>query len=218
MVVSLPLAERHSRPRVCVLVGALDVHRAAVSALRLDGLSTLPTRALSSDASTVAVAGWPGDTPSKQRRESLAAVERLTPRRVVLVTDLRARSDLHRLLATGIHGLVLCDELETVLGVTVRAVGAGQVCVSEHVREALAPRPLSTREREILALVIMGLSNGEIARRLYLAESTVKSHLASTFDKLGVRSRAEAAGLVSDPQHMLSTGIVGLSASVVGRG
>jgi DNA-binding NarL/FixJ family response regulator len=58
------------------------------------------------------------------------------------------------------------------------------------------PPALSQREKEILALVAAGLTNGQIATRLYLAESTVKTHLSSAFRRLGVRSRREAAALV----------------------
>ena len=64
----------------------------------------------------------------------------------------------------------------------------------------------------------MGLSNREIAWRLHLAEGTVKSHLASTFTKLGVRSRAEAAEIVSDRERMLMTGVLGLSAEEADEG
>jgi two-component system response regulator DesR len=152
-----------------------------------------------------------GTPAAEQRRALLEAAERLTPHRVVAISDLERRSALHRLIATGVHGLVLAPDIERSLAATVRAVGAGQLCATEEVRAALAPRPLSSREREILVTVILGLSNGEIARRLHITESTVKSHLASIFDKLGVRSRAEAAELVSDPEDVLSTGIVSLS-------
>ncbi|MGI8730479.1 MAG: helix-turn-helix domain-containing protein, partial [Solirubrobacteraceae bacterium] len=55
---------------------------------------------------------------------------------------------------------------------------------------------LSGREKQVLSMVVMGLSNKVIAARLFLAESTVKCHLSSAFSKLGVRSRNEAADLI----------------------
>jgi DNA-binding NarL/FixJ family response regulator len=57
---------------------------------------------------------------------------------------------------------------------------------------------LSFRQRQILELVVEGLSNAEIAGRLYLAESTVKQHLRAAYKLLGVRSRTEAAKLIRD--------------------
>lgn len=55
---------------------------------------------------------------------------------------------------------------------------------------------LSARQREILKLVADGMSNAQIARRLYLSESTVKQHLRSAYKLLGVSNRTEAAALV----------------------
>jgi len=52
---------------------------------------------------------------------------------------------------------------------------------------------LSARQREILELVVEGLSNAEIARRLYLSESTIKQHLGAVYKVLGVRNRTQAA-------------------------
>lgn len=158
------------------------------------------------------VVGRPGVSLTEQRRDAARAIHEHAPHRIVLVTDLDQPGPLRRLLNAGVHGLVPSSELNGALGATVRAVATGQLCVSERLRAALIARPLSARERQVLAMVIMGQSNGEIARRLHLAESTVKTHLASMFGKLGVRSRAEAADLVSDPQEMLSTGVLGLRA------
>ncbi len=69
---------------------------------------------------------------------------------------------------------------------------------------------LSIREKQVLGLVTMGLMNSEIAERLFLAESTVKSHLSSAFAKLGVRSRHEAVELVINPDCGLGPGILSL--------
>ncbi|MCA1702019.1 MAG: helix-turn-helix transcriptional regulator [Actinobacteria bacterium] len=55
---------------------------------------------------------------------------------------------------------------------------------------------LSTRQREILELVAEGLSNGQIAKRLFLTESTIKQHLRGAYKILGVRNRAQAVRLV----------------------
>jgi DNA-binding NarL/FixJ family response regulator len=52
---------------------------------------------------------------------------------------------------------------------------------------------LRPRKREILELVAKGLSNAEIARRLYLSESTIKQHLRGAYKALGVKNRTEAA-------------------------
>jgi DNA-binding NarL/FixJ family response regulator len=113
-------------------------------------------------------------------------------------------------LTAGAAGVVLLESIEATLGPCVAAVRTGQICVPrEHWRQ-VEPPALSSREKQILGLVVMGYSNQEIAQQLFLAESTVKSHLSSVFGKLGVRSRNEAVNRILDPDRGLGMGILAL--------
>jgi DNA-binding NarL/FixJ family response regulator len=107
---------------------------------------------------------------------------------------------LRKALLAGAEGIVLEPDLERALGPTAWAVLAGQLSVPLTLSRQIAPRPLSYREKQILSLVVLGLTNREIASRLYLAESTVKTHLSSAFRKIDARSRAEAVSRLQDPE------------------
>ena len=100
---------------------------------------------------------------------------------------------LRRLLRAGVKGIVTFDELDATLELTLDVVLSGELCLPPGLREELARPALSHREKEILMLVAEGFTNSEIASRLFLSESTVKSHLTASFRKLQVSSRAEAA-------------------------
>jgi DNA-binding NarL/FixJ family response regulator len=121
------------------------------------------------------------------------------------------RWEVRAALSAGVAGVVIYDDLHETLGPCLQAVGVGQICVPLAYGRQIEPPPLSTREKQILGLVVMGYMNSQIAAQLFLAESTVKSHLSSAFAKLGVRSRNEAVNLILNPERGLGMGILGLS-------
>ncbi|MDX6610227.1 MAG: hypothetical protein QOF85_2152 [Solirubrobacterales bacterium] len=137
-------------------------------------------------------------------RRSMAGVP------VILVCSEMRPGDLRVALSSGARGVVLEDELTAALGPSLRAVGAGQVCVPQQHSQQVEPASLTPREKQILGLVVMGYMNSQIAEQLFVAESTVKSHLSSAFGKLGVRSRTEAAELIMDSERGLGMGILAL--------
>ena len=110
-------------------------------------------------------------------------------------------------LDSGTDGLVFADELEATLRPTVAAALAGQIAVPRDLRSFIRKPSLSAKERSVLGLLVMGLTNSEISARLFLAESTVKSHLSSAYTKMGVRSRGEAVSLLLDPKQPLGAAI-----------
>lgn len=110
-------------------------------------------------------------------------------------------------LDAGAAGIVLESDIETALVPTVLAVAAGQVVLPSRRRTEIDRPALSHREKQALLLAASGLTNSEIATRLYVTESTVKGHLTSVFTKLGVHSRAEAAALALDPQQAQALGL-----------
>jgi DNA-binding NarL/FixJ family response regulator len=108
-----------------------------------------------------------------------------------------------RLVPRVIEGFVPEAQIEQALVPTVDAVLGQQLCFPSSMRGTLARPVFSHREKQVLELLLAGLTNGEIAVRLFLSESTVKSHLASSFRKLGVSSRAEAARCMLTPDSGL---------------
>jgi DNA-binding CsgD family transcriptional regulator len=91
---------------------------------------------------------------------------------------------------------------------TLLAVRAGQSAYPLAFREQLERPLLSAREKQVLAMVVLGLANQEIAGKLFLSEASVKAHLTSAFAKLGVRSREAAAALILDPDAGYGPGIL----------
>lgn len=128
---------------------------------------------------------------------------------IVLVCEALERWDVRAALAAGAAG-VTCGHEPRALSACLAAVLAGQACVPRAHARQIDPPALSAREKQILGLLVMGYMNSQIAERLYLAESTVKSHLSSAFGKLGVRSRNQAVDLILDPERGLGMGILGL--------
>lgn len=129
---------------------------------------------------------------------------------LVIVCEQIERWEVRSALAAGAAGVVDDGELDSTLAPCVHAVLSGQVCVPRTQWRQVEPPALSAREKQVLGLVVMGYMNGQIAEQLFLAESTVKSHLSSAFGKLGVRSRNEAVHLILDPERGLGMGIIAL--------
>jgi DNA-binding NarL/FixJ family response regulator len=95
----------------------------------------------------------------------------------------------------GAHAVLSKSMHPVSLGTMLREVVRGNVVHRFERRPAavVADCPLTLREKEILALVAEGATNGQIARMLWVTEQTVKFHLSNTYRKLGVANRTEAS-------------------------
>jgi len=137
---------------------------------------------------------------------ALRRIHRLAPeaRIVVVACGAPSRAAARESLNAGAEAFVPESAAAEALVPAVLAVLAGLVCAPRAERRLVAKPTFSQREKEVLALLVAGLSNKQIAGRLYLSESTVKTHLVSAFAKLGVRSRKDAAALLLDPAEGLA--------------
>lgn len=125
----------------------------------------------------------------------------------ILLMDKPSQDTVTEALRTGAKGIFLRNSPVEMLLRCIRVVRDGQVWISNadlrriidvfstwtpvRVQNATGQDVLSNREREIVSLVVQGLSNREIAQEAHLSEHTVKNYLLRIFDKLGVSSRAE---------------------------
>jgi DNA-binding NarL/FixJ family response regulator len=136
---------------------------------------------------------------------SLAAIRRLTDtfRTSCLVVVSPSADGVRQAVNAGADGVVLEAELEATLAPTTHSVLVGQISLPRSLHRCVVKPVFSHREKQVLSLVVRGHGNRQIADRLFLAESTIKSHLSTAFQKLGVRSRKEAAALLMDPEEGL---------------
>lgn len=117
--------------------------------------------------------------------------------KVVVLTTYDGDEDIYRAMRAGARAYLLKDMLRKELVDAIRVVQSGQRYVSPTVAARLAARTpgqeLTAREVEILAQVVRGLGNKQIAGELGLAEGTVRIHLSNIFEKMGVHDRTQAA-------------------------
>ena len=139
------------------------------------------------------------------RCDGAAATRRLreqgSPTQVVVLTTYADDRSVVEALRAGARGFLTKDagaeEIQRAIAAVVRGEAAIDPAVQHHVVDAVVGRPelpdgLTPREAEVLALIADGLSNGEIAVRLFVSEATVKSHVNHLFAKTGARDRAQA--------------------------
>lgn len=202
-----------------VLVAAEDqlTLRRMASALAADGIEcaaqvTDPRQAVAHAAPGILALACDITVPAR-----IAGLRRLrrtaSSALIVVVSPASNGNGVRRALEAGADGVVFELQIERTLAPSMRAVAAGQAAVPREVRGCLKRPAFSHRERQVLGSVAEGLTNSEIAERLFLSESTVKSHLSSAFTKLGVRSRKEAAAIVLDPDDGLGADVLGAGAS-----
>lgn len=117
---------------------------------------------------------------------------------VVILTTYDHDTDIVRAVEAGAAGYLLKDAGLDQIVRAVQGAAAGETVLSEAMTARVvdtmrtAPKALSDREREVLTLVEEGLSSRQIAKRLFVSEATVKTHLSHVYDKLAAPSRTAA--------------------------
>jgi DNA-binding NarL/FixJ family response regulator len=138
--------------------------------------------------------------------------DRMPGIRVLVLTTYAEQDAIIPALQAGARGYLTKDASAEQIEAAIRAVHAGQTHLDPAVQERLVaavisrppapdapvgadhklPDGLTAREAEVLTLLASGLSNAEIAQRLYLSHATVKTHINRIFAKTGARDRAQA--------------------------
>jgi two-component system, NarL family, response regulator len=194
-----PTSTRRQPAVVAIAGGSVHARRRAARLLAEAGVSV--DEPASPDAPEIVLV-FLTDVTDRERVGEIRALGETYPDACILTIMPAgvANSSLRRVLVAGATGIVFDEELDRALGPTARSILAGQLTVPAALGRQIAPRPLSHREKQILSLVVLGRTNQEIAQTLYLAESTVKTHLSSAFRKLDARCRAEAVNRLLDPE------------------
>ena len=154
----------------------------------------------------IVMPGMGGVTATRAIRQQFPEVQ------VIALTSFKDKGLVQDALEAGAIGYLLKDVSADELAQAIRAAHAGRGTLSPEAAQALVqaatqpPTPghdLTERERDVLVLLVKGLNNTQIADRLVVSPSTIKSHVSHILAKLGVASRTEAAALAV--RHRLVT-------------
>jgi len=117
--------------------------------------------------------------------------------RIIALSTYGGDEEIRRALHSGVRAYLTKDVIHDELIQAIHAVHAGETYLPPAIRAALEagslPASLSARELEVLALIVKGHGNKQIAYALGIAEHTVKNHVKSILSKLGVEDRTQAA-------------------------
>lgn len=123
--------------------------------------------------------------------------KRASPTKIIVLTTYEGDEDIYQALKAGAEGYVIKGMPHEVLLDAIRSVYQGDQFLPPPVAKLLKERNLKlelrSREREVLALIVSGKSNKEIASALGITEGTVKCHVSEIFLRLGVTDRTQAA-------------------------
>ena len=129
--------------------------------------------------------------------EAIAAIRSKFPdARLIVLTTYDGDEDIYRSLQAGAKGYLLKDVFYEELETAIRTVHAGSrhipAAIAMRLAERMSSTDLTSREMEVLELIVRGQSNKEIGASLSISEATVKSHINNILSKLGVTDRTQA--------------------------
>ncbi|MBN1367265.1 MAG: response regulator transcription factor [Dehalococcoidales bacterium] len=135
---------------------------------------------------------------------TIAIKERWPKIQIIVLTSFKEKEYVEGALKAGAISYLLKNVSAEELVNAIRKAASGQSSLSPEAAQVLIQKmnepaqpgqDMTDREREILALMVEGLSNNNIAERLFVSQSTVKFHVSNVLSKLGVTSRTEAVAL-----------------------
>lgn len=154
---------------------------------------------------TVDIAILDVEMPVKNGLEVLEWLKTNQPAtKVVIVTTFKRPGYFERAVKAGVDAYVLKERSITDLMRTLHTVLAGEKEYSPELMDVLftSPNPLSSQEKAVLGLVAQGLSNKEIAEKLFLSNGTVRNYMSAILTKLDAENRTEAAKIAQDKGYI----------------
>ena len=136
--------------------------------------------------------------------ETTAAIKRACPEvNALMLTSFHDPDLVRRAMRAGAVGYVLKDASKEELATAIRSACAGQTTICAEAANDLLVDPgdsvieLTDREREVLTLLVKGMSNKEIAKQLHRSPFTVRHHVSQLINKLDAANRAEVAAIAT---------------------